>query len=160
MGNELIMISAKLFWSYHIIHCTHTIIPSSFPSEHWLIDHLCRGSDNMTLIMWGIIFSHWVNPSQVDCDDIVPLILTTPNPPKSSQWHFFWKNSALLETGTFTSSNGAKLLPGKKFRLQVLNMKNQRKYMVHFADNGMFPKVHWWILEDSGRFPNQNSWKY
>ena len=28
----------------------------------------------------------------------------------------FWKDSALLETGTFTSSNGAKLLPGKQYR--------------------------------------------
>ena len=24
--------------------------------------------------------------------------------------------------------------------------------MVHFEDKGMFPKVHWRILEDSGRF--------
>ena len=24
--------------------------------------------------------------------------------------------------------------------------------MVHFEDKGMFPKVHWSILEDSGRF--------
>ena len=24
--------------------------------------------------------------------------------------------------------------------------------MVHFKDMDMFPKVHWWILEDSGRF--------
>ena len=24
--------------------------------------------------------------------------------------------------------------------------------MVHFEDKGMYPKVHWWILEDSGRF--------
>ena len=24
--------------------------------------------------------------------------------------------------------------------------------MVHFEDKGMFPKVHWWILEDSGMF--------
>ena len=31
-------------------------------------------------------------------------------------------------------------------------MKDQRKCMVHFEDKGMFPKVHWRILEDSGRF--------
>ena len=24
--------------------------------------------------------------------------------------------------------------------------------MVHFEDKGMFPKMHWRILEDSGRF--------
>ena len=24
--------------------------------------------------------------------------------------------------------------------------------MMHFEDKGMFPKVHWRILEDSGRF--------
>ena len=24
--------------------------------------------------------------------------------------------------------------------------------MVHFEDKGMFPKVHWMIFEDSGRF--------
>ena len=30
-------------------------------------------------------------------------------------------------------------------------MKDQRKCMVHFEDKGMFPKVHWRILEDSGR---------
>ena len=34
-----------------------------------------------------------------------------PNPPRGT----FWKNSALLETGNFTSSNGVKLLPGKKY---------------------------------------------
>ena len=57
-----------------------------------------------------------------------------PNPSKSSKWHFFWKHSALLETGTFTSLNGAKLLPGKKYMPKVLNMKDQRKCMVHFKD--------------------------
>ena len=31
-------------------------------------------------------------------------------------------------------------------------MKDQRKCMVHFEDKGVFPKVHWRILEDSGRF--------
>ena len=31
-------------------------------------------------------------------------------------------------------------------------MKDQWKCMVHFKDKGMFPKVHWRILEDSGRF--------
>ena len=31
-------------------------------------------------------------------------------------------------------------------------MKDQRKCMVRFEDKGMFPKVHWMILEDSGRF--------
>ena len=30
--------------------------------------------------------------------------------------------------------------------------KDQWKCMVHFEDKGMFPKVHWWILEGSGRF--------
>ena len=34
----------------------------------------------------------------------------------------------------------------------MLNMKDQRKCTVHFEDKGMFPKVHWRILEDSGRF--------
>ena len=34
----------------------------------------------------------------------------------------------------------------------MLNMKDQRTCMVHFEDQGMFPKVHWRILEDSGRF--------
>ena len=29
-------------------------------------------------------------------------------------------------------------------------MKDQLKCMVHFEDKGMFPKVHWWIQEDSG----------
>ena len=28
----------------------------------------------------------------------------------------------------------------------------KKKRMVHFEDKGMFPKVHWRILEDSGRF--------
>ena len=41
------------------------------------------------------------------------LTLTTQNPPKGT---FFEKKSALLETGTFTSSNGAKLRPGKKYK--------------------------------------------
>ena len=31
-------------------------------------------------------------------------------------------------------------------------MKDQRKCMVHFEDKGMFPKVHWRILDDSARF--------
>ena len=31
-------------------------------------------------------------------------------------------------------------------------MKDQRKCLVHFEDKGMFPKVHWRIFEDSGRF--------
>ena len=47
------------------------------------------------------------------------LTLTPPNPQKSSKilhGALFWKMFALLETGTFTSSNGAKLLPGKKYR--------------------------------------------
>ena len=42
-----------------------------------------------------------------------------PNHPKAIkilQGALFGKDSALLETGTFTSSNGAKLLPGKKYR--------------------------------------------
>ena len=34
----------------------------------------------------------------------------------------------------------------------MLNMKDQRKCMVHFEGEGMFPKVHWRILDDSGRF--------
>ena len=29
--------------------------------------------------------------------------------------------------------------------------------MVHFEDKGMFPKVHWRIFEDSGRFLSQNT---
>ena len=65
-----------------------------------------------------------------------------PNHPKILQRALFWKNSALLETDTFTSSNAAKLLPGKKYRPEVLNMKDQQKCMVHFEDKGMFPKVH------------------
>ena len=52
---------------------------------------------------------------------------------------------ALLETGTFTSSNGAKFTPWQ----EVLNMKDQRKCMVHFEDKGIFPKVHWRIQEGS-----------
>ena len=40
----------------------------------------------------------------------VPL-LTLQNPPRGT---FLGKKSTLLETGTFTSSNGEKLLPGKK----------------------------------------------
>ena len=42
-----------------------------------------------------------------------------PNHPKSCkilQGPLFGENSALLETDTFNSSNGAKLLPGKKYR--------------------------------------------
>ena len=30
--------------------------------------------------------------------------------------------------------------------------------MVHFEDKGMFPKVHWRILEDSGRFLARIPW--
>ena len=44
------------------------------------------------------------------------LTLTTQNPPKFSKGHFHGQISSLLETGTFTSSNRAKLLPGKKYR--------------------------------------------
>ena len=34
-----------------------------------------------------------------------------------------------------------------------MNIKDQQKCMVHFEGKGMFPKVHWRILEDdSGRF--------
>ena len=44
------------------------------------------------------------------------LILTTQNPSNATKGHFFGKNSVLLETGTFTCSNGANLLPGKKYR--------------------------------------------
>ena len=36
--------------------------------------------------------------------------------PQIFQAALFWTNSAVLETGTFTSSNAAKLLPGKKYR--------------------------------------------
>ena len=46
-------------------------------------------------------------------------VAINPNHPKSSeifQGALFWRNTALLETGTFTSSNGVKLLPGKKYR--------------------------------------------
>ena len=81
-----------------------------------------------------------------------------PTHPKSSKRHFLLgKKSALLETGNFTSSKGAKLLPGKKYRPYVLNIKDQRKCMVYFEDKGMFSKVHWRILEDSGRFLSQNT---
>ena len=47
------------------------------------------------------------------------LTITThfnPNHPQILQGVVFWENSALLETGTFTSSDGAKLLSGKKYR--------------------------------------------
>ena len=36
-------------------------------------------------------------------------------------------------------------------------MKDQRKCMVHFEDKGMFPKVHWRIMEDSRKVPSQNT---
>ena len=39
----------------------------------------------------------------------------------------------------------------------MLNMKDQRKCTVHFEDKGMFPKVHWRILEDSGKVPSQSA---
>ena len=35
-------------------------------------------------------------------------------------------------------------------------MKDQRKCMEHFEDKGMFPKLHWRILEDLGRFLGLN----
>ena len=35
--------------------------------------------------------------------------------------------------------------------VQAISAKYER-CMVHFEDEGMFPKVHWMILEDSGRF--------
>ena len=47
-----------------------------------------------------------------------------PNHPKSSK--IFWKNAALLETGTFTSSNGAKLL-------QVTSAEYERSTKMHGA---------------------------
>ena len=49
----------------------------------------------------------------------IELEYSYPNHPKSCkilQGAPLWKNSVLLETGIFTSSNGAKLLPGKKYR--------------------------------------------
>ena len=52
---------------------------------------------------------------------VVTLLLSYvyPNHPTSCkilQGALFGENSTLLETGTFTSSNGAKLLPCKKYR--------------------------------------------
>ena len=34
----------------------------------------------------------------------------------------------------------------------ALNVKDQRKCTVRFEDEGVFPKVHWRIFEDSGRY--------
>ena len=42
--------------------------------------------------------------------------LTIPNPQKISKGHFFGKIQHCTDTCTFTSSNGVKLLPGKKYR--------------------------------------------
>ena len=85
------------------------------------------------------------------------LTLTTPKSSKILQGALFEKNSALLETGTFTSSNVAKLLPGKKYRPQVLNMKDQRKCMVHFEDKGIFPKKctgGFWRIQEGSYYQN------
>ena len=45
------------------------------------------------------------------------LTLTTPNLPKSSKGHLFRKISTVGNWYFFTSLNGAKLLPGKKYSL-------------------------------------------
>ena len=85
---------------------------------------------------------------------IAHMLFLNPNHPKSIkilQGALLWKHSALLETGTFTSSNGAKLLPGKE--VQAISAECERSTkMVHFEDKGMFPKRHWGILEDSEGF--------
>ena len=60
-----------------------------------------------------------------------------PNHPKSIkilQGALFWKNSALLETGTFTSSsNGAKLLPGKEVQAIHVSAEYERSTKLHGA---------------------------
>ena len=73
-----------------------------------------------------------------------------PIPPKILQKTLFCKKLALLETGTFTSSNGGNITTWQE--VQAISAEYQRKCMVHFEDKGMFPKVHWMILKDSGRF--------
>ena len=64
--------------------------------------------------------------------------LTLTKSSKILQGAFLEIKTALLETGTFTSSNEAKLHPGQE--VQAISAE--------YEDKSMFPKVHWRILED------------
>ena len=61
--------------------------------------------DNAYLMVYTCVFHNGITCKIIN-----------PNHPKSSKGHFFGKKTAQLETGTFTSSNGAKLLLDKKYR--------------------------------------------
>ena len=76
------------------------------------------------------------------------ILIINPNHPKSSKilkGHFFGKQkSALLETGTFTSSNGAKLLPGKKYQAISAEYGRSTKTLLHACSIALdMTLLHW-----------------
>ena len=96
-----------------------------------------------TLAKWFIStvqpFSHQI------CSQEETLTLTTPNPPRGTllekfstvgNWYFH-----LFKWGKITNPARS---TGRKCWIWKINE--------NFEDKGMFPKVHWRILEDSGRF--------
>ena len=62
---------------------------------------------------------------------VILLALTAPNPAKSSKGHFLGNNSALLETGTFTSSNGGKITTWQE--VQAVSAEYERSTKTHGA---------------------------
>ena len=89
------------------------ILQKSFPFER-LSPLLVCSNINSTVI---IILSVFVSAVIEECTS-QPLYqyIFNPNHQRSSKGHFLGEKPALLESGTFASSNGEKLLPGMKYR--------------------------------------------
>ena len=78
---------------------------------------------------------------------IVYKSLTAPNPPKSSKGHFFGKIQRCWKLVLSPRQMGQNYYLARSTGHKCWIWKDQQKCMVHFEDKGMFPKVHWRILE-------------
>ena len=79
------------------------------------------------------------------------VFLIVPNPAKPAKGHFWGKFQHCWKLVL------SPLQMGQNYYLARIKVhaisdeyEDRRKCMVHFEDKGTFPKVHWWILEDSG----------
>ena len=108
----------------------------------WIMSWSCHGSI--------LLYKMCNELATLKC--VLSINSTTPNPSKSSKGHFFGKIQHCWKLVDSPPQMGQNYYLARSTGHKVLNTKDQRKCMVHFEDKGMFPKVHWRILEDSGRF--------
>ena len=87
---------------------------------------------------WRLVKKH----SATRLQSTIISALTSPKSSKILHVVPFWENSALLETGTCTVLSP--LQPGQNYYLA--------RSTGHMCWRWKFPKVHWMILEHSGRY--------